>query len=319
MKQPQILRRSLIQLCAIILLGAGAVTGDEPRVVELRPRPAGDAAPTPPESMVERGKGKSDRSISGVSIPTLTVYLPPADRRSGAAVVICPGGGYERVVIDKEGHDVARWLSGLGMTAAVLKYRSPTEPATLERAPAPIADGLRSIRLLRSRAAEWGLDPRRIGVMGFSAGGHLASTVGTHFDSGNPDAADSVERLSSRPDFMVLVYPVVSMDSKVTHGGSRLKLLGPSADEKLVRLYSNELRVTPQTPPTFIVHARDDSGVPAQNSIRLHESLRARGIACELHLYETGGHGFGLGIHGGEVASWPGRLQTWLRSPDLIK
>ena len=281
--------------------------------------PKSDSAPpAAPETVVERGKGRPDRAIANVSNPTLTVYLPAPERRTGAAVVICPGGGYERVVIDKEGHDVARWLSGLGITSFVLKYRIPTAAAEIGQVPAPIADGLHAIRLVRSGADKWKLDPARIGIVGFSAGGHLASSVGTHFDGGRTESADPVERVSSRPDFMVLVYPVVSMDPAVTHQGSRMKLLGSSPSDQMVRLYSNELRVTDLTPPTFIVHAKDDAGVLVENSVRLAAALRMAKVPVELRLLEQGGHGFGLGIHGGEPAQWPQVLAAWLKQRNVL-
>jgi len=191
--------------------------------------------------------------------PTLTVHLAPAAKATGAAVVICPGGGYGALMESYEGHDVAAWLNQAGVAGVVLKYRVQCLH------PGPLLDAHRALRIVRARAAEWRLDPQRVGIMGFSAGGHLASTAGTHFDAGDPKAADPVDRLSCRPDFMVLVYPVITMGPK-SHGGSRVNLLGSNPAPDLVELLSNEKQVTEKTPPTFLVHAKTDSLVPVENS-----------------------------------------------------
>jgi len=247
-----------------------------------------------------------------VATPTLTIFTPPADRATGAAVIICPGGGYGHVTTVKEGYKVARWLNAAGVTGVVLKYRLADYGH-----PAPLQDAQRAIRTVRSRAKTLRLDPGRIGVMGFSAGGHLASTAGTHYDAGRPGAADPVERVSSRPDFMVLVYPVVSLQDGVGHSGSRKNLLGANPDPKLVTLLSNELHVTPKTPPTFLVHAKND-GVKVANSILFHQALEKAGVASELLVLETGGHGFGLGVSGGEPAGWPARCEQWLAKQKIL-
>jgi len=247
-----------------------------------------------------------------VSAPTLTIFPPPADRATGAAAIICPGGGYGHVTTVKEGHKVARWLNAAGVMGVVLKYRLNDYGH-----PAPMQDAQRAIRTVRSRAKALGVDPGRIGILGFSAGGHLASTTGTHFDAGHADAADPIERVSSRPDFMILVYPVISLQDGVGHGGSRKNLLGADPDPKLVKLLSNDLQVTARTPPTFLVHARNDP-VKVANSILFHQALQKAGVASELVIFETGGHGFGLGVNGGDVAAWPAKCEQWLTKQKLL-
>ena len=198
-----------------------------------------------PEQIDDRGTNKPDRAVSNVTVPTLTVYLPDGNQTNTIAVVICPGGAYSHLAIDKEGHAVARWLNTIGVAGMVLKYRLPRPELSAGQKPWPIQDGERAIRLVRSRAAEWKIDPHRVGLMGFSAGGHLASTVGTHLDQAPAPRRIAVERLSARPDFMVLVYPVISMKEPITHQRSLHSLLGATPDPKLVEFYSNESQVTP--------------------------------------------------------------------------
>ena len=246
--------------------------------------------------------------------PSLSIYLPPAEKATGAAVVICPGGGYGHLAVGHEGHDVAQWLNSLGVAAFMLKYRI----APRYHHPAPLQDAQRAIRTVRARAAEWQVDPKRIGILGFSAGGHLASTAGTHFDAGNPAADDPIGRASCRPDFMILVYPVISFTTPYTHVGSRNNLLGPKPDAKLVESLSNEKQVTPQTPPTFLVHTSGDTGVPAENSILFYLALRKAKVPAEMHIYEKGGHGFGLAPNDPVLSTWPERCAAWLRARGLL-
>lgn len=262
-----------------------------------------------PEIVVDRGTNKPDRAVSNVTVPTLTVYLPEGSQTNTTAVVICPGGGYARLSIDKEGHAVARWLNTVGVAGIVLKYRMPRPDLSADQKPWPIQDGERAVQLVRSRASEWKIDPRRVGLMGFSAGGHLASSVGTHI------IIEDSSRLgfSARPDFMVLVYPVISMKEPITHQGSLHSLLGATPDPKLVELYSNETQVTPQTPPTFLVQAKDDR-VSVENSRQFYAALQKAGVPAELHVLDTGGHGFGLGVNGGEPATWPALCAAWLKT-----
>jgi acetyl esterase/lipase len=242
-----------------------------------------------------------------VDIPTLTPYLPPKDKMTGAAIIVCPGGGYTHLA-DHEGGPVAEWLNSLGVTAFVLKYRLGPR----YHHPAPMQDAARAIRIVRARAAEWGLDPQRIGILGFSAGGHLASTAGTHFDSGNPNAADPIERVSSKPNLMILIYPVITMRDK-THAGSRKSLLGDNPGPELVALLSNDEQVTKETPPAFLVHTSNDEAVPVENSLLFVNALRRASVPFEFHLYERGPHGFGLGGKDPILATWPDRCAGWLR------
>lgn len=247
--------------------------------------------------------------------PNLTVYLPTAEKANGCAVVVCPGGGYGFLAVDHEGRQVAEWLNSFGVAAFVLRYRI----AQRYRHPAPLQDAQRAIRTVRARADEWKVDPRRIGILGFSAGGHLASSAGTHFVEGKPDAADTLERVTSRPDFMVLVYPVISFTTQYTHKGSRRNLLGDNPDTKLVEELSNEKQVTPKTPPTFLVHTSGDGAVPPENSVLFYMALRRAGVPAELHIYEKGRHGFGLAPKDSTLSSWPRRCQDWMGTRGLLK
>lgn len=239
-------------------------------------------------------------------IPTLTPYIPK-EKATGAAVIVCPGGGYSHLA-DHEGGPVAEWLNSVGITAFVLKYRIGPR----YHHPTPLQDAARAIRLVRSRAAEWKIDPQRIGILGFSAGGHLASTIGTHFDSGQASATDPIDRASSRPDLLVLIYPVITMGN-FTHGGSKKQLLGDSPSPELVALLSNELQVTKDTPPTFLVHTANDAAVPVENSLHFAEALRKAGVPFEMHIYERGPHGFGLGGKDPVLSTWPASCAAWLR------
>jgi acetyl esterase/lipase len=271
----------------------------------------------PDEITTERGKdGNHDRSITNVTEPTITIYLPSASESASAAAIICPGGGYHGLAIDKEGHDVARWLNSIGVAGIVLRYRMPHPEISGSEKPWPVQDAERALRLVRSRAGEWKIDPKRVGIIGFSAGGHLASTAGTHFEPGQVDAPDRVERFSTRPDFMILAYPVITFRDPIGHRGSRTGLLGAQPDPKLIELYSNDEQVTAETPPTFLVHARDD-GVKVENSLRFAAALEKAHVPHELAVFDKGGHGFGLGVKGGEVATWPERCAEWMKKMKL--
>jgi acetyl esterase/lipase len=240
--------------------------------------------------------------------PSLTIYLPPADKANGSAVVVCPGGGYGGLAVGHEGKDPAEWLNRHGIAAFVLRYRLGPR----YHHPAPMQDAQRALRFVRSRAKEWNLDPKRIGIWGFSAGGHLASTAATHFDEGKPDADDPIERVSCRPNFAILCYPVISMRPPVTHGGSRRNLLGDKPDEALVTSLCNDEQVTEKTPPTFLFHTNEDTAVPPENSLLFYAALRKKKVPAELHIYEKGPHGIGLGVGRGAVSAWPEQLAAWL-------
>jgi len=250
--------------------------------------------------------------------PTLTIYLPPKEKATGAAVVICPGGGYGHLAVDHEGHQIAQWLNSLGVAGFILKYRHRNSGAGYGH-PAPLQDAQRAISMVRSRAKEWNINPNRIGILGFSAGGHLASTAGTHFHKGRSDAKDPIDRVSCRPDFMILIYPVISMTEWYAHRGSRRNLLGDNPDKNLVESLSNEKQVTLETPPTFLVHTYEDKGVPAENSIYFYLALRKAKVPAEMHIYQKGRHGFGLGKKHGAVSSWSLRCADWMRGMGLLE
>lgn len=242
-----------------------------------------------------------------LDVPTLTPFPAPKETTTGAAILVLPGGGYARLSDIKEGSDVGKWLNSLGISAFVLKYRLGPR----YNQPNPLLDAARAMRIVRSRANEWNVDANRIGILGFSAGGHLASTLGTHFDAGKPDSKDDIERVSSRPDLMVLIYPVITM-GELTHAGSKKNLLGENPTPELIKQYSNELQVTKETPPTFLVHTMTDAGVPVENSMMFASALRKAGVPFEFHLYEQGPHGFGLAPTNPILASWAGRCADWL-------
>ena len=240
---------------------------------------------------------------------TLTVHCPA--KPNGAAVVICPGGGYGGLVMDAEGHGIARWLNGHGITGIVLEYRLPNGNRFV-----PLLDAQRALRMVRSKAKEWGCDPKRIGIMGFSAGGHLASTAATHFDDGDPKADDPVSRFSCRPDFSILVYPVITLGEK-GHGGTRQNLLGPNPKAEDVELFSNERQVTDKTPPAFLAHAKDDSAVPPENSRLFYEALLAHKVAAKYLELPSGNHGLN-GYSGPMWDAWQTQSLQWLAAQGVI-
>jgi acetyl esterase/lipase len=247
--------------------------------------------------------------------PMLTPFLPEPGKGSGAAIVICPGGGYSGLAMQKEGLDTAKWFQSQGVAAIVLRYRCG---GGKNQQPVPLEDAHRAIRTVRARANEWGVDPQRVGILGYSAGGHLASTAATMFDEGQPDAADPIERQSCRPDFAVLIYPVISMEDSVTHSGSRKNLLGENPDKKLVEHWSTYRQVSDKTPPTFLVHASDDKAVPVKNALLFYQALVDHGVPAELHVFEEGGHGFGM-LRGERPADhWPEQLTPWLQKHGVI-
>jgi len=230
---------------------------------------------------------KNGRVISKVIVPTIEVYLPSKFNATGKIILICPGGGYGALAYDKEGTDIAKWLNGHGIAGAVLKYRLPEDESNEKPNLSPLMDAKRGIEIIRLHVNEWGIDSNKVGVLGFSAGGHLASTLGTHFE------------LENRPDFMVLVYPVVTMKVDYTHIGSRANLLGEDPEEDIVNYYSNELQVTENTPSTFIIHSVDDKVVPIENSLNLFKALKDKNVPVEMHFYPYGGHGFSMALKEG--------------------
>ena len=246
--------------------------------------------------------------------PTITLY-----RANGTgirtAVIVAPGGSYGHLAMNHEGRQVANWLNALGVTAFVLKYRLGPK----YHHPIELDDAQRAIRLVRSRAQDFGIAPDRVGMMGFSAGGHLASTAGTHFDDGNSAASDAIDRVSSRPDFLVLAYPVITLQGPYAHSGSRKNLLGDNPDPKLLEELSNQLLVTPQTPPTFLFTTSEDKTVPAENSVNFYLALHKAGVPAELHVFEKGPHGVGLDLSDPALDEWPTLLANWLRQRGLLQ
>jgi acetyl esterase/lipase len=290
---------------------------------------AAGAPPTTPAAQTGRGGGAPPASPQEILLwesgapgalgqtdadkPSITVYRAPRGS-NGTAIVVAPGGGYANLATEHEGRQEAYWFNAMGITAFVLRYRlGPRYHHPIE-----LGDAQRAIRTVRARATEFNVIPDRIGMMGFSAGGHLTSTAGTHFDAGKPDAADPIERVSSRPDFMILGYPVISFDPAVAHAGSVRMLLGENPDPKLIENLSNDLQVTPQTPPTFIFHTTNDNGVPVENSVRFYLALRKAKVPVEMHLFENGPHGVGMALNDPSLSAWPTLLMNWLRARGML-
>ena len=262
-----------------------------------------------PEGPLESNELKAKESwrdkdfLMGISEPRMYAYLASKENNCGTAVLICPGGGYGGVSVIKEGEEIARWFNELGVSAFVLYYRMPNGHPEI-----PLKDAQKALSIIRIRAGEWKINKKKIGIMGFSAGGHLASTVGTHFKT-----------KAERPAFMILGYPVVTMGKSLTHGGSRTNLLGKNPSDELVKLFSNELQVTKKTPPTFMFHAKNDGTVPIANSENLMKSLQANKVPAKLVIYNKGGHGFGMSKKGIDSDNWPQEIEKWLMVRRLIK
>lgn len=245
--------------------------------------------------------------LRNVSRPELTAYLPDEGTANGLAVIVCPGGGYGVLVMEREGYQIAKRLTKLGITAFVLKYRLPSDRTMKDKSFGPLQDAQQAIRMVRENAAKWKIEPAKIGIMGFSAGGHLAATAGTHFDS---TLIDNPKKTSVRPDFMILVYPVISLIGKIGHKGSSANLLGQSPGMEKVKYFSNELQVTASTPPTYLTHAGDDTVVDVSNSIMFYQALNAKGIPSDLHIYSKGEHGY---LKVPAFDEWFGRCLHWMR------
>jgi acetyl esterase/lipase len=284
-----------------LLLALAALTADA------------DLKPSKTELLWPKGapgaKGDTDKDK-----PKLDFYLPPKDKRTTTAVVVCPGGGYGGLALDHEGKQIAQWLNDRGVAAFVLHYRLGPR----YHHPVPLQDAQRAIRLVRSRAREFGIDADRVGIWGFSAGGHLASTASTKFDDGKKDADDPVERAGCRPDFAILCYPVIRMDSPHGHAGSRRNLLGDKPDDKLVQSLCNDTQVSKQTPPTFLFHTKEDKVVPIANSELYYAALKKAGVPAKLVVIDKGRHGVGLGGKDPELSKWPEQLEQWLRERKLL-
>ncbi len=299
--------KKTIALFTLVIISFSGMTQDFK--LKVWPKGAPDSnGMTQPEEFFE---GKRVRNVSEAEI---YVYLPKMEVNTGAALVICPGGGYMIEAMDHEGYDLAEWCAKQGVAGIVLKYRLPYGHDQI-----PLEDVQRTIRLVRQNAAEWGINPTKIGIAGSSAGGHLASTAGTRFDMGKANAADPVEKFSCRPDFMLLLYPVITFKEEFGHMGSRINLIGNGNKWELVEKYSNELHVSPQTPPTFLVLADDDSAVPPRNSIEFYMALKKYKIPAEMHIFRDGGHGFGMNKKNLSVDQWPNLFAQWMKAQGITK
>jgi len=295
--------RHALLILALSVLPCPAVAQDYLRAVD-----------TPKTELLWPGGAPGALGTEDVDKPALTLYQPNRTQATGTLVVICPGGGYQNLAMDHEGHQVARWLTAHGVAAAIVKYRLGPR----YRHPAPLQDVLRAIRVVRSRAIKLNVKPDRVGVMGFSAGGHLASSAATLFDLADAKVADGLEAVSSRPDFAILGYPVIVFGADVTHKGSQRNLLGDNPPADLVTRLSTDRQVTAKTPPTFLFHTNEDTGVPSQNSVAFYLALKNAGVPAELHIYEKGAHGVGLAPQDRELSTWPDRMLGWMRTRGLM-
>lgn len=250
-----------------------------------------------------------------VTDPTLTVLLPSPEKATGAAVLICPGGGYAALAFSHEGYAIAKWLNDNGIAGIILKYRLPSDLIMTDKSVGPLQDAQEAMRTIRRNAASWNINPKKIGVIGFSAGGHLASTLSTHYAE---KVYDSKDTTSSRPDFSLLIYPVITFDATFTHMGSRRNLIGENPSEEAIRHFSNELQINEKTPPAFLVHSGDDKAVPVKNSIVYYQGLQKYNIPSELHVFQKGGHGYGLSVSNGTQSAWPGLCISWLKFIGII-
>jgi len=299
-------KTALKPVLVLLMSMSAAAFAQTPSVLPLWPEGVPGARAIGPE--------KNDAThTANVSEPTLTVVRPAVDRPNGTAVIVAPGGGYVRLSSEREGTQYATWLSTLGVTTFVLKYRMQEFGH-----PAPLQDVLRAVRLVRSRAAQFNIDPDRIGVMGSSAGGHLAASAGTLFDHPAGRTGNALDAVSARPDFLMLMYPVIAMDGPAVHAGSRKALLGADPSPELVRLMSLERQVTDKTPPTLLIHTQADQAVPVENSILFYQALTRARVPAEMYLFEQGEHGMGMRDGLANASNWPRRAEEWLRSRGLL-
>ena len=308
--------RKIFLIFVGVIFSFSALTA-QTTIIKLWPNGIPNSKPVPSYYKAQIDSNQYWTWEKDISDPTLGYYPAPANKSCGTAVIICPGGGYSVLAIIHEGSKIAKWLNTLGITAFVLKYRLPDTAIMINKTIGPLQDAQRAMRIVRSNAKQWKINPHRIGIMGFSAGGHVASTLSTHYNQKVYKVKDSV---SARPDFSLLIYPVISMRKSITHMGSRINLLGRHPSQALVRLYSNELQVNKNTPPAFLSQSMDDNVVPVQNSIDYALALHKYKIPVELHLYERGGHGYGMGRNPHETQStWPEACAKWLQMHGLIK
>lgn len=254
--------------------------------------------------------------IRNVQKPTLEVYLPDKHYATGQGLLIFPGGGYSILAYEWEGTEFAKWLNSHGIAGIVVKYRLPLSESLTNPKEVPLLDAQRAIRMVRHHAGEWGLNQGQIGIMGFSAGGHLASTLSTQFDHHTERETDNIDTLPARPDFSILVYPVISFRDAGAHSGSRRNLLGESPSQEMIDRFSSEMNVTAETPPSFLVHSQDDQSVPVENSLLYYDALHRHGVKASMHIYPSGGHGFAFGTGKGSVEGWVSVLLEWLKALD---
>jgi acetyl esterase/lipase len=292
----------------LAMIASSLAASANPTVIPLWPEGVPGAKPGLGAEQNDNGH------IANVSQPTLTVYAPAVDKPNGTAVIICPGGGYSNLSAEREGVQYANWLSTLGVTPFVLKYRLKEFGH-----PAPLQDVLRAMRIVRSRAAEFKINPARIGVMGSSAGGHLAASAGTLFDDPAGKTGPALDATNARPDFLILMYPVITMDDPAVHAGSRKALLGEKPKPELLKLMSLEKQVTANTPPTLLIHTQEDKTVPIENSILFFQALTRAGVPAEMYLFEHGAHGMGMKAGLGTASEWPRRAEEWLRDRGLLE
>jgi acetyl esterase/lipase len=283
------------------------------QTIPLYNGPIPNSKPSPNEEKTETDNGIV--VVSKISIPALTIFLPPKEKANGTAIIIFPGGGYAVNAIKHEGTDVAKKFNEMGIAAFVVKYRIPNEATMIDKEIGPLQDAQEAIKIVRMRAKEWNINTNRVGIMGFSAGGHLASTAGTHF---NKAVIDNKENVSLRPDFMLLIYPVISFQDNIGHIGSRTNLIGKQPAQDKIDYYSNELQVTEKTPPTFLVHASDDDGVNPNNSVVFYQALLKNKVPAELHIYQGGGHGFGMN-NKTTKDNWMATCKNWMDANGWLK
>ncbi len=308
--------KTRISIILIVLLNVLTINGfAQPLILKLWPGGI-------PGSKTDIGYVEKITSVDGrithcekVTDPDITVFLPPAEKANGTAVLICPGGGYGMLAFDHEGNAIAKWLNDQGIAGIILKYRLPSDVIMKDKSIGPLQDAQEAMRIIRRNASKWNINPEKIGVIGFSAGGHLASTLSTHYAEKVYNVSDNT---SARPDFSLLIYPVISFDTTITHMGSRNNLIGMKPEEIQVIHFSNDLQITADTPPAFLVHSADDNAVPVMNSIRYFNGLQEMKIPTELHIFQKGGHGYGLSPNGGTESSWPDLCIKWMKAIGLF-
>jgi acetyl esterase/lipase len=299
--------------CILMLITSVIFTYAQEKATPLYPNGIPNAKPTPASYIEKNDKSNNDEWVTMVSTPTLIPFIPEKGTANGTAILIFPGGGYGGLSMDKEGYRVAKEFNKIGVTAFVVKYRLPSDDIMVDKTIGPLQDAQQAVYMVRKHAAEWSIKPSQIGIIGFSAGGHLASTEGTHFDK---PVIEDKENISVRPDFMVLLYPVITF-GPLAHVGSRENLIGKTPSETQIQLYSNEKQVTTNTPPTFLVHAEDDNAVPVQNTLMFYDALLKAKVKAEMHIFQAGGHGFGLN-NPQSKDKWFDWCKNWLDENGLL-